>query len=430
MSELTIGRVGLDVAITRVAEWREVRGNEAQDITVSGFLRSSSVANTMNLRTQLLGQTNSLVAVTYDDDPYLNGFFWLAEATVGTIPASYMGAGMFPFEATLIRLGTAARIELQSLITFTVLDNNHGIDQWENEAFHALPGTHYLYNGNANLGSVARTTETGTVRVYRQIQIVAGPTINPPDPIWSIDPDDFYDGAAYIKVDGNIQTGLDVPHEPGDWELGNGLIKVTPAGTASRLNVAQWDTSAYATAKSYTFTFDDDGAGGSAPIEVPAHKAFAVIRNDPECVIIRLISDNATTGGANAHYFDLTMRRGAAFVVVYWNYTWPGGTSDLKVVRSSTEAASTVTPTGASGAVGIRATSNDADGNRYVMGTRHTHTADTTNGGMTRSNASNTFHFFLGSEINGSSASSGNAAADLCLQYLGWVSEKVRAVLR
>lgn len=420
MAILTIGRLGFDVELDHPASWEETRNDADREFTIQGYIKST-ITTAKYLRTELLEQQNQLVAVTYTGDSYFDGYFWLTNVHINSILGSYR-QGLFPFELTLMRLGGPSRVELQSLLTYTTLENNHGLIVTEVEGYHGLPGTHYLYEGNANLGSVVRPSEDGNITVYRQVQIASTP-----DPTWGIEPSDFYDGAARIKVDGLLRAGLDAPNSPDNWELSNGIIKVTPNASAARIDVAQWDTSAYATAKTYKFTLDYP-AGSET--EITTLQSFNIIRNDPECSIVRVVSDAAPGGGAHRNYFDFTLRRGAAFVVVNWNFTEILQTVDMKVARASNEAATAVTPSGATSAPGIRATSNDGDGNRYVLATRHTHTQDTTVGSILRSNAENSFHFIIGSEINGSSAASGNGAAELILQYMGWVSEKVRAVLR
>ena len=77
----------------------------------------------------------------------------------------------------------------------------------------------------------------------------------------------------------------------------------------------------------------------------------------------------------------------------------------------------------------IRATSNDGDGNRYVIGSSKTNTADTTNGGIDFASTSS-FDFFISSEIDGSSAQTQDQAGNQCLQYLAVSNEQVRPIPR
>jgi hypothetical protein len=94
----------------------------------------------------------------------------------------------------------------------------------------------------------------------------------------------------------------------------------------------------------------------------------------------------------------------------------------LTVTADTVEAGTSVTGL-------IRATANDAAGNRYVVGSARSFTGDTTNGGFTKS-ATTTLDFYIGVELNGSSAVSGDAAADLQAQYIAAMAEKVGVVRR
>jgi hypothetical protein len=77
----------------------------------------------------------------------------------------------------------------------------------------------------------------------------------------------------------------------------------------------------------------------------------------------------------------------------------------------------------------IRATSNDGDGNRFVLGSSKTTTQDTTNGGLDFPSTTE-FDFFISSEIDGSSAQTQDQAGNQCLQYLAVSNEQVRPIPR
>ncbi len=77
----------------------------------------------------------------------------------------------------------------------------------------------------------------------------------------------------------------------------------------------------------------------------------------------------------------------------------------------------------------LRATVNDGDGNRYVIGSSAAMTKDTTNGGILNSSTATAFPFFIGSAIAGSGAVAGDAPADLVNQYHGYLTEVVQPVM-
>jgi hypothetical protein len=101
----------------------------------------------------------------------------------------------------------------------------------------------------------------------------------------------------------------------------------------------------------------------------------------------------------------------------------------MKAVLDTTEAGSTFTAYSSGATVGVVATSNDAGGNKYMICTPNTHTADTTNGGLSVASAER-LKCAIGFVINGSSAATHDDAGRVADQYLGNIGESVRAVWR
>ena len=84
---------------------------------------------------------------------------------------------------------------------------------------------------------------------------------------------------------------------------------------------------------------------------------------------------------------------------------------------------------GGSGVAAVRATTNDGDGNRYVVGCAKTFVSDLATGGL--SIASTTvLDFFIGSEIAGTAAVAGDTADDLVGQYLAVLAADTVALRR
>jgi hypothetical protein len=117
---------------------------------------------------------------------------------------------------------------------------------------------------------------------------------------------------------------------------------------------------------------------------------------------------------------DLTLRRGSRFVE---GYLQTGTSATLAAYRSTLE---TNTSFAASGYV--TATGDDADGNRFAVGSARTFTAHT-NGGVIKSSATS-LDFWIGVEAGGGSAVSGDAATDLRSQYVACLPEAVYGVRR
>lgn len=415
---LRIGRWGQDLEIESPVTWKDLSTPEGQSVSIDGDLAFATVADMQLARTELLEQVGMLVAVTWSIDSTRDGFYILTGASIELMSLSASGAWA-TFSADLRRIGGVAQTELQSLITGTVLVNDHGVIDTEAEPFHAPSVGALVYDAAPGTPTARqRTTEDGVITWFDGVSFSA-------DPTWSANPSDYYKGAAQVLVSSKLRAGLDAPNDVDDFELSNGLVKVTPGGGGTsngRILVAHYDGSVWDTAKDYAIWWN-------ATDVIPGWHYLSIIRNDPECSIIRLIRDAAENPPtAYRHVLDLQLRRGSRFVECF--YTWTGAAIAIQVRRETAEAA-TATSAAApfSSSVGIRATSNDASGNRYVMGTARTHTQNTTQGYLQKASA-NTMDFFIGSEVGGSGAATGDAAEDLCLQYLGHLSEKVRAVRR
>lgn len=415
---LQIGRWGDDIEVESPEVWQDTSPTGTnQVVRVTGKIAQTSLAFMQAVRTELLEQVGMLVAVTWSEDSTRDGFYILRGVTMNLLHLTE--SGYVSFSVELERIGSESRTELQSLIAGTVLTNDHGVDEADSEPFHAPPiGVVSYASGAGAPTAMTRTSEDGDVYVFRDVDFDG-------DPSWSVPPSSYYGGAAEIWVSSRLRTGLDAPNDVDDFMLNNGLIRVTPRLTSQvsdgRLKVETYDGTQWDTAIEYGVYFD-------ATTVIPEWHAISLIRNTPEVCVIRLVRDaDEAPPTSNRHILDLRLRRGSRNLECH--YSWTGGTQDIQIRREATEAATAVTPTGATSAVGIRATANDASGNRYVMATPHTHTQDLVNGRILRATET-TMSFMLGAEVGGSGAVAGDAAADMMLQYLGHINETVRAVVK
>jgi hypothetical protein len=146
--------------------------------------------------------------------------------------------------------------------------------------------------------------------------------------------------------------------------------------------------------------------------------AATILRNDPEAATVRVMAQGASTG--SRYIIDLTLRRGSRFVEGYIQRPSSG---EITVVTDVLTAFTDLTATGY-----VRETANDADGNRAVVGSARAVTSHA-QGGITKL-AVVSLDFFLGSEIAGTGAVSGDAAVDLRNQYIAAMAEKVKVARR
>lgn len=420
MASLKIGRVGVDVNLTGPKDW-QIDGRMHR---LRGVLNpKTTFADAQSLRTELLYHQGDVVRMEYDVDATFDGIYRVLDVKVDAnhADAALLGTGLFRFDIRLELIGTYSSAEFQGLLDHQTHSNDHGLIAGELNWWHAAPVGRLAYtlgNVSGSPGEITRTGADGTVNV----------AVGIPDtsPQWTVSAANFYKGACYVKVGGYTRSGVDVPLDVTDWELGNSLVKVTPGLTTGASNgqieVAHYDTSAYATAKAYTIKYATTTA-------ISKWSKMRIIRNLPELCVIELIDDANEAGGNKftRHTLTLTLRRGALLVSGF--YFYDGAAATYSLDRAVTEASTAVTPTGAATVMAVRATANDADGNRFVLGSSMTTTQDLTQGGLDFA-STQFFDFFISSEIDGSAAQTQDQAGNQCLQYLAVSNEQVRPVPR
>lgn len=192
------------------------------------------------------------------------------------------------------------------------------------------------------------------------------------------------------------------PSDAGQWELGNGLVRVTQ-GASSTLTVAAWDGTGYEHVE-WNVSVTGSATGG-----LTSWDAVTVLRNDYELATVRLIKATAGASGAGRALLDLTLRRGSRLLEASLQ---TDASTTLGVYRATNEAGTAPASGGH-----VVASANDAAGNRYVVITPRSFTAQTTVGGIAASAATRR-DFALGAVVGGSAALSGDAASAMTSQYL------------
>jgi hypothetical protein len=415
MGLLKLGIVGLDIELTDAVSGVQQRSRDGNiTVTITGYLNDTTIANRDAIRRELIAQTGRFVAVTWDQDDDIDGFYIQRSADIrGSVrDKSYSSDGTFIFTTTIDRLGLVGETEIQTNITGTVLTNSHGLIESECKPFHAPAGNHLAYNAGAGTPTQrSRTGDEGAINWYDDID-----TDN--DPTWSIEPADMDTGAARIYVSGRRRTSTAAPNNVDDFELSNSLVKLTPGTTTGssngRFDISWYDGSQWDTALRFKIVHNAD----VSPSVIPAWHYLSILRVDQAVCSLRLIRDAAPATSPHRHVIDISLRRGSR--MVYFYYTWTGNyTTTDDIIRETADACATVTPTGASSAVGVL-DSVATDGNKWCMFTAKTHTARTTEGGVRITNP--TYDFAIGAEIG--TPGTGDAAADMALQYFGWVAER------
>lgn len=340
----------------------------------------------------------SLVPVTFTNKAGRGGYYKVTDvgAQMNNQPGQVITVD---WNLSLERAGSEFEVDLESRLSGATARNNSF--SATGERWHAPPIAHYGYwSGASQPSTVTRTGADGAVTVYRQLAT----TVNPR---WACPPAS-YGGARARFIDANSiersATNFSVPAT--GWELSNSLVRVKPLNSGGVLEVSCWSGGAWQT-KAWDVLVNGSSIG--------TVNAVTVLRNEFDTVVVRLLESQAP----GRVTIDLLMRRGSRFVEVYVQAEF---SSTLKIVRASTEA-------GLSGISYVSATANDGAGNRYIIGSARTFTADTTNGGISVFTAT-TLDAFIGAVVGGSGAVAGDQAANLYAQYLGSPSEVVMAVRR
>ena len=232
---------------------------------------------------------------------------------------------------------------------------------------------------------------------------------------YSLEPGDWYHGACRIDVDAPDSTTQvpligRQPHVRGGqsgWLLSNGTIRMRPAGADGEL-----ETSIYVDGSGWTSWKGWEVQSSSSAV-YDTITSLAVLHNAPDMVTIRLVLAES----ANPEYavaLDVTVKRGhLLFECTLTSYDAAGSTPLGKVKRTTSEAGTMQTLTAVNYA--MVATSDDADGVKYVVGSPRAIGGDPIVGGISRTASGTELPFVLGYTWAG--ASTWDDAESLFRQY-------------
>jgi len=398
-----VGRLALTEALTPFDDKVNATSN-VRTVAITGqeSLPPLTAVQIARIQDDLPALLGAFVPVTFTDKDDRNGYYQVRDT--GAKLFSWTGEVVTcDWNLTLTRIGTDTEVDLESRLSGAATRNNSFAAT--GERWHAPPIGHYGYwTGSTQPSTVTRTGTDGAMTVYRGLPTATNPTINPR---WGCPVSSYLNGRVRILDSSSLErVGCNFTTPASGWEMNNGLVRVKPLTSSGVLEISAYTGGGWQT-KSW-----DILSGGST---IGAITSMSVLHNEPEMAVIRLLR----TQSPGRITVDVTLRRGSRFAELYVQASF---SSTLKVVRATTEA-------GTAGTGYVRATANDAAGNRYIIGSALTHTADTTNGGLSLA-ATTTLDAFIGVIAAGSSAVAGDQAADLYAQYLGSPAELVQAVRR
>lgn len=433
MTVLTVGRFGTDSDVNIDVE---SLSSDGDGLSLDGSILPGAVTDPdlrgHHMRDQLRGLARNVdepvIPVTWSEDPAVDGFYRVRGVNVESTGATAV-EGIYRFSLDLERVSSSSAPFIESHLIFGG-PIPHGWTYTSTNGSHWIPSTYTSYNGANSFGAVSTTRATsdgGTVT-----QFVPGATVTSTAyeirTEWTLDAADYYVGAARIEVEVSSGVwrpliGRQIPKQYVDartWRVNNGAFMMYPDASGV------WRNETYVSAAWETddgWVLSNQTYGGNFGDVTQA----SILRNSPEEVTVRCVLDPGSTYTYLAT-LDVTLRAGdtmAMWACTVHDIAYAGA---WRVARATTTASSAVTSGGNN--IGIRATSNDADGNRYVLTSDYANTLDTTNGRLTCGSSRTQARFGLGTEINGSSSVAPNTALGQCEMWLSQPHETRRVRTR
>lgn len=379
------------------------------DVTMSG---ANQLSEAKSFRDELMSmaKVNVPVPFTYTGDTTLKGY---CKVKGVNIDVNRLRIGGIDYSIDLEWLGAPGEVNMESHFSGALIENNHSITSTTMQ-MHAPPRQAYNYYHTGTL--------TNTLREHYQDQSVyikTGGNLRATNANWNCEPENYYEGAVEIKIkdyDNNLRlrAGRDSDNKPTDAVIQNGMMKLVVLGdNTSQCRFTTYiydpDLNDYASAQTWAIS-----ATNSAT-EWQSWQSIQILKNEPQIATIRLTTHyNATTRDGRL-VFDITLKRGSRnieFVASQWQ------TQQLNV-----KSVSALAGTNATGYVVASSANNE--GNKYMIGSPTTYTADTTNLGISVSGTT-AVKGFIGAVVG--SASGANTADNVRDQYLDSIFETVRIV--
>lgn len=378
-------------------------GERAVRVEGSETVPGATLAAVESKQEDVMGLIGRLVPVIFQRKALYNGYYLVTD-TNAEYEKWVEGPAQVRWSLAMEFVGTEGQVDIESRLANVVRLNDFALT---GERWHAPAIGHYAYQTGSTVPSfVARTGADGVMNVYRAIPAATNPR-------WGATAPNYLLGRVRLLQGAIERTGVGVSLTATGWEVNNALVRIKPAvsGT-STFTISAWTGGAWRD-KDWDMRFS-----GTTVLPASNVLAVTVLRNDPEMVVLRLVVQMASD--SSRRLVDISLRRGSRFVEGYVQVA-AGST-----IAMTPDVAETATDNHTTG--WMRATSNDAAGNRFVVGSARTFATET-NGGIQKA-ATTTLDFFVGVEAGGSGAVSGDQGLDLRNQYIGAMAEKVGVARR
>lgn len=398
---LTVGR------LTLTEDWQatDKAGTSGRTLSLAGQEASAVLAYSQSATREraeaLLSMAGTVQPVQFTVGTHRDG--WYRVSNPQADESTWQEHTSVRWRVDLERVGRASEVEFESRL---IGGNRTHASSATAELWHAAPvGADGYYVGSATPGYVDRVSADGTVRVYRGLPAATNPR-------WSSTPAGYLLGGATITVDGTVRSGLTCADTPASWSLSNGLVKVEPRTSAGTLLVTSYLTSGWGTAKVF------DVKRGTTSLGAAQH--ITLLRNDPCETVLRLTYDHSP----GRTTVDLSLKRGARHVAIHTQQY--SAASALRVDDNGVTGSVTNQLT-ASGY--IATTADDADANRWILGTPKA-SAVAGGFGLAASAAATSLPGYIGVIRGGASPAAGDTGPQINSQYLGTPAEAERVIQR
>ncbi len=410
---VSIGRVGM--AAPLLSDPTSIQHDPDEKVRFTGITRSTSKAQAIVLRDQLRGLGGNIdepiVPILFTDSGLATyqGLYQI-DSVSSTMEAGDAALWIVRWQMQATRVGSYQAPFVESRIVVATLTNGHGITGTNARGEVGAPGANLTEYSTSPLNTLstndiitgadgavfvatfdptAYTNQSGVVRYTTTLA-------------------NWYYGACRIIAAGDYVIGRQCVDSPTSWSMNNGLVRISASATTGYFDVEWYDGAQWDTAK--TFVMNELVSAA----DCNGFHHLTILRNGPEATTIRLGISNGASATATA---DVTIR----WISVTMTDALPTRTWGIK--RGTAEAATALTG-------GIRATSNDASGNRYLLSIPLATTNDLVNGKVNPTATAYRTLAGIGCEVGGTGAA-GNFVAQLQLyRFIGQAYEVAKVVGR
>lgn len=324
-----------------------------------------------------------------------NGYYRVTDTNT-ELEQWVQGPGQSRWSMALEFLGTDNAVDLESRLADLARLNDFVLPgvRW-----HAPPIGHtsYFTGFTAPAGAVVRTGSYGAHSVY--LGVPASVT-----PRWGCPVASYTAGRVRLMVGSLERIATSVALPVTGFTVDNGLVRWSPQAANGQILLEVHDGTGWA-GKGWHI------AKGGATTSIGTFDQATILRNEPECVVVRL----TRFGAPGRTLCDVTLRRGSRFIEVYLQ---TNSSTTLGAYLDVPEATTDQSATGY-----VVATADDANGDKFAAGSARAITANLT-GGLSDADTVE-MGFWLGVVVGGAAAVVGDSAVDLRNQYIGTMPETI-----